>query len=454
MLSKSKYIKGTNCIKSLWLDYHKQTKALQAINEETFKTGNYIGYLAQQLHPKAAYGLVNPTPDFDAFLHTKRLLKNGEKTIHEATFIADGVLAAIDILHQKENGKWVIYEVKASSKIKHYHLRDIAFQVYVAQQAGIEIEECYILHIDKQYVRGNKLEVTNLFKKEAVRDKIRDYLKEIPFQIGQFIKLIQQKNEPAQTMDERCNNPYSCAYQTYCQSLQTQKKTIQKRLSNRININERAVTSFITQQSQPLYFLDFETFNTGVPTYENSRPFQQIPFQYSLHKQNSKTNTYEHFGYLGNGTKDPREEFIIRLINDVGNTGSIFVYNIAFERKIIRDLIRDYPNYAVSLNAIIERLVDLMPIFKKHIRTESMEKKYSIKVVLPILCPDLSYTDLEINNGMLAMEQYKVLCENPNTSKKNKIMNDLWEYCKLDTWAMVRLWEKMNELVIADKCKA
>ena len=195
-----------------------------------------------------------------------------------------------------------------------------------------------------------------------------------------------------------------------------------------------------------MYYLDFETINPGIPKYQGTRPYQQVLFQYSLHINQTEDSELQHKEYLADTNKDPRTGFIEQLISECGDSGDILVYNVGFERGRLNELIEQFPDYNDPLQAIIERLKDLMiPFQNKWYYTPEMKGSYSIKYVLPALAPELSYNDLNINDGGTASSTFQSMMNGSFKGDELSTRKDLLEYCKLDTYAMVKIIEKLKK---------
>ena len=211
-------------------------------------------------------------------------------------------------------------------------------------------------------------------------------------------------------------------------------------------INKDEIGKFLSNLNYPLYYLDFETINPGVPKYQGTRPYQQVLFQYSLHINKTEDSELQHKEYLADPSKDPRTGFIEQLISECGDSGDILVYNIGFERGRLNELIEQFPVYNNPLKAIIERLKDLMiPFQNKWYYTPEMKGSYSIKYVLPALAPEFSYNDLNIKDGGMASSIYLSMTNNNFKGEEISTRKDLLEYCKLDTYAMVKIIEKLKK---------
>jgi len=451
MLSKSRYLKGLKCQKALWLNNHKREEAFYSEStKQIFSAGNTTGELAQHYFPNGELALISNYPDSKAVVKTQQLIADGVATIYEATFAAESTLVAVDILH-KTDGKWHAFEVKSTNSAKPEHIRDAAIQYFVMTNAGIEIEDISIMHFDRNYVKQGEIVPNQLFTYESVFDRMQNYLKAIPKNIATFLKVYQQE-EPTVLIGSHCDNPYACEFANYCHTLQENQEILEAieeplALSKEVNYkNTEAIQQFLTDNPYPIYSLDFETVMEGIPKYNTSRPYQQIPFQYSLHVQKDANSEPLHYQFLGNGTDEPREELIKQMINDLGNKGAILMYS-SFEKTMINSLIRDFPKYTEELEKIKERLVDLGVVFRKYIKTEATQNTWSLKVVLPTFLPHLSYQDLEIQQGMATMDVYRNLPNSLTKEEYERNIKNMLAYCKLDTEAVLELYNLLYPMV-------
>ena len=489
ILSKSTYLKGVKCKKALYLNkYHKDLRdELTEDQKAIFGQGNKVGELAQNLFP----GGIDVTPetfyDYSKSLEeTKDAVSDGTSVIYEAAFQFDGVLCAVDIL-VRDGDMWNAYEVKSSTSVKETHITDASLQYHVIKNCGIHIKDISIVVIDNSYQKQGDVEVDKLFKIESVNDVVLQLQTSVKENIQELKNVLAVREIPNELIGEKCFSPYNCDFMDHCWNdvpeysifnlANIQKKEaerlyhsgvtlitdlpydhklsasqahqVQSERDGSVIINKKALRSFTNQLEYPLYFLDFETTQMAVPEFEVQRPYQQIPFQYSLHIQNSKNTDVLHKDFLGESEKlDPRIEFINSLIRDCGNHGSILVYNIGFEKSILKQLSKDFPQYEVQLNGIIDRLVDLMVPFKnKDYYKPEMKGSYSIKSVLPALCPDLSYDELDIKEGGTASRVFGQMLTGLFEGDVQLTRMHLLEYCKLDTLAMVKLLDRINEII-------
>ena len=228
---------------------------------------------------------------------------------------------------------------------------------------------------------------------------------------------------------------------------ENQRKQVESHINSKTFINEEAVKDFVNEIKYPIYFMDFETFMPAVPLFNNSRPYQQIPFQYSLHYKKNKNSGLEHFEFLAEASGDPRLPFIKKLLNDTKEDGTILVYNKAFEITRLNEISRNFPEFNKEIDERINRIVDLMtPFQKRHYYTPEMKGSYSIKYVLPALVPEMNYNELEIKEGGTASIAFESLFYETDLFKTEEIRKNLLEYCKMDTLAMVEILEKLKKL--------
>jgi len=440
MLSKSQYTRGTNCHKALWLYKHKRDE--RRVSDATmaiFARGTSVGELAQQFFPNGKMAVMEDYPGYESAKRTQEFIEQGVETIYEATFINDNTLVAVDILH-KENGQWSFYEVKSTNSTKEQHKVDVAVQYYVLAGSGLQIGNAYLMHFNRAYVRRGGIDVKQLFSADDItRDVIR-LQNEVKGNIPVLLSMLQGA-EPAEEMGRQCHSPYECDFQKYCRSFLPKEEPVE--LSNLPVVNTKEVRRYVNAIEYPICHLDFETIMPGVPMFNESRPYQQIPFQYSIHLQEREDSEVKHFEYLAQSdiVIDPRIGLMEKMIEDTKDAKTVFVYSIAaFECTRINEMIRDFPQYIKPLESISNRMVDLIiPFRRKYYRTESMAGSSSIKKVLPALCPELSYHNLEISDGMAASNAFLDLYYCDDEQHIQQVRQNLLKYCGLDTLAMAKI---------------
>jgi len=480
IISKSSFIRGKQCLKSLYLiKKHPElqdqiTEGQQAI----FDRGHNVGELAQQLFPGgvvAAFDL--PQGFMRSIKYTRELIRRGMEVIYEAGLMFENTHCFVDIL-KKENGKWHIYEVKSSTEVKEVNIYDAAFQYYVLCSLGLEIGDVSVVFINNQYVREGDIDIQQLFNIESIFDQVLEHQPEVKNLLLTQVATLQKPEIPSIDIGPQCFHPYDCDFMGTCwkdipeysifniSRLKTEKKfelyhhgiiettdvpddfplsenqqlQVQSDKTGEVIIDKKGIKDFLDALKYPLYFLDFETFNPAIPLYDYSKPYQQIVFQYSLHILKQPGWELQHKEYLAHPVGDPRITMIKQLISEIGTKGDIVVYNKGFETARLNEIANDFPEYETAIQQIVSRIVDLMtPFQEKLYYTPEMKGSYSIKNVLPALVPGFGYENLEINNGGDASLAFENLLNETNPMIIEETRKNLLEYCKLDTLAMVEI---------------
>ena len=487
-LSKSRYCKGIQCPKMLWMDKYMPDKAEDVLSESVMATGNMVGDLARNYF--GSYDLVEFDYDKDAMAEkTRQLMEAGSDNIAEAAFYVDGLYCAVDILHKDGDG-YDIVEVKSSTHVADIYLEDMAFQYYVLSKCSVNVKKVKIMYLNNTYVRHGELELDKLFVVEDYTDEVKGKYQEVEENIKSIREYVDTDKEPERDIDLYCENPYECAYYSYCSrhipeqsvfdirrltsvkkydlyhkgiisfkdivekkpNLSTkQMKQVETAYFDRTDeIDPERIREFLDTLSYPLYHLDFETFQQAVPEYDGLSPYSQIPFQYSLHIE-QEDGTLEHREFLAKEGADPRRAIAESLCKDFPVDVCVLAYNMSFERGVLQRLADLFPDLSDHLLAIRENIHDLMiPFQQQHYYSKAMQGSYSIKYVLPALCPgdpELDYHALEgVHNGSEASATF---ADMPNhTPEEIRVMrNNLLRYCCLDTIAMVKVLEKLREAV-------
>ncbi len=486
-LSKSKLLAYCQCPKRLWLEvHHPELRADSAATQASFATGHRVGDVARQLYdPKGQGALIDPQAEgFEAAFARSQALLESNKPIFEAGFKAEGALAFADVmLPVKRGGKraWRMVEVKSSTSVKDYHRDDTAVQAFIAKSAGVPLVGIALAHIDNSWVYPGNGDYDGLLVEHDLTEDAFGRSKEVRGWIAEAQSIVGKRKEPAIATGKQCTDPYECGFLTYCQSQEPQAEHpihwLPGRLSNALQarieadkltelrdvpdelLNERqlrvkAVTlsgrphfdedraaQALVEHKLPAFFMDFETIQFAVPIWKGTRPYQQIPFQFSVHRL-SRTGKLEQQAFLDLSSKDPHKAFAEALIGACGERGPIFVYNAGFETARIRELADAFPRMAKALLALNERVVDLLPVARDHYYHPSQQGSWSIKAVLPAICPELRYGDLEgVQDGGMAMDAFmEAVAQQTSPARKMEIERQLLAYCALDTYAMVRLW--------------
>lgn len=484
LLSKSQFIRGLQCHKSLWL--FKNAPELRAEPGEStqavFDSGTEVGRLAQQLFPGGELIELEGSNLGEKVERTKSLIENGVETIYEATFCHDNNLVMGDILHKSTDG-WEIYEVKQSTEIKEVHKNDIAVQYLVVSGSGLPVSRVSLVYINNGYVRNGDIDVRELFH---IENLTADVLERQPFVKDEIQKMRQMLTGNCPTIDigPHCGNPYECDFKAHCRAHIPensvfdlsgkgidqfayyragkirfeeldldelnfrQRMQVDAELNGTVTLDKEGVSEFLDTLHYPLYFLDFEAiYNEPVPPFDGTWPYMKIPFQYSLHWIEKDGHRLQHREFLGSVGEDAREEIARQLSELIPDNACILAYNMTFEKGVIAALADCFPAYSEKLLRINENMKDLMAPFRsRHYYTKEMNGSYSIKLVLPALVPELSYEGMAVANGDDAVLAYKQLGQTVNPAEAEQIRRDLLEYCKLDTLAMVKLLERLKAL--------
>ncbi len=486
-LSKSKLLAYRQCPKKLWLELHgpKPPKP-DAQTQARFDDGHKVGRMAQKLYDPKAKGIVfDPgTEGYDEVVTRTGTLIDSSQPLFEAGFSTGDARAYVDVMLPLRRGGqkvWRMVEVKSASSLKETHRDDIAIQAYIARASGVKLHSTVLAHIDGKWVYPGGGDYQGLLTEVDLTDEVLNREAEVKQWIKQAQGVASKRKEPDTEIGDQCVKPYPCPYLDYCQryaiaaeypiSWLPQRNA--KKLANFIEehgptdlsdvpdeyLNPKqlrvkhhtlsgvayfeaaAAAKALAQHKLPAYFLDFETINLTVPIWKGVCPGQQIPFQFSLHRI-SRTGALIQKEFLDLSGEDPSRKIAEALIASCGERGPIFVYS-HFESARIRELAHRLPRMARLLLAINDRLVDLLPIAQEHYYHPDQQGSWSIKKVLPTIAPDLVYGELEgVQGGGMAILAYReAIAPSTTKARKEEIHRQLLDYCRLDTLAMVRIWQ-------------
>ena len=483
-LSKSSYCRGIQCKKMLWLEKHKKEEMEEQNNDRILEQGNNIHEVARYMfgsHINIEY-TENLNQMIEDTINTIESYK--DIVITEASFNYKNNFCSVDIL-KKQNNKYEIYEIKSSTELKDVYVNDASYQYYVLTNLGLKVEKVYLVHINSDYVRIGDLDLDELFKKNDITKEVKELQDTVKTNIKEINEYVENK-EKIKDIDENCFSPYSCPFFKYCtkhlpeknifsikrmqtkQKLklynkgiysyedllkedinETYKRTIEYELYDKADyIDKKQIKEFLKTLKEPLYFLDFETYQMPIPLYNNVSPYEQIPFQYSLHILDKEL---KHKEFLAESGIDPRRSLAEQLIKDIPLNVTTLAYNMGFEKSVIKKLAKLYNDLSDHLMNIHDNIKDLMiPFQKGYYYTKDMHGSYSIKYVLPALFPNeesLNYKNLDlIHNGSEAMSSFQDLI-NKSKEEQSYIRERLLRYCELDTYAMVKIYEKLKEVL-------
>ncbi len=468
-------MKGLQCPRLLWFkvnnpeaipDYDEATKA-------RFKQGRQIGEVAQELFPE---GELVSFGDFNKTIEDTEELVEDRVTVFEASFKADDLYCRVDIL-EKVDGGWNLIEVKSSTRVKDQYIEDVAFQKYCLDKAGVDIQDCYVMHINNQYVRSGEVEPRKLFEKESVTEEVENKQEEVENNLDNMRRVIKIPDAPNVPVGPHRTTPYDCPLEEKCCSSmpehdvtelfyigddawdladdgifkikdipedyrlspnqQTQYEAV---VNEEPQIDQDKIKEFLEGFEEPIYFLDFEAFMTAIPLFDGVRPYQTIPFQFSLHKL--EDGEVEHYEYLYKGEGDPRPELAEEL-QVIGERGSIVAFNTRFEKRML-DQLSQASRY--SFDSLKSRFVDLATPFKNFWYYDPEQHgSYSLKNVLPCIVGS-DYDGLEIDDGDLAQREFVRVNYN-DASDEERVREQLLKYCEQDTYSLIEIMQELKRIV-------
>lgn len=483
-LSKSLYIRGLQCRKALYFERHhpELRDELSTDAKARFAAGNQVGELARDLFPG---GVLVPYVKDDfaiQFKQTSDAVTSGTKVIYEASFEYDGITVKVDILRKVAKG-WQIYEVKSGTALKEVHEHDAALQYFVLTGAGIPVTRVFVVHVNSEYVRRGDLDLAQLFTVVDVTKEAKARQAEIAKEIAGQRKMLSGKKPPKIDIGPHCSTPYECDFGEHCwQHIPDesvfdlrgkgvdkfelyrngmvalkdvplnlldgkQRQQAEAAVKKKVIVDRERLREFLDQLWYPLCFLDFETFQSPIPPYDVLKPYQQVPFQYSLHYQKKRNGKLYHREFLAAPATDPRKEFVERLLDDIPEGACILAYNKAFEIGRLKELAEHFPKHRKKIRAIIDNVADLIDPFRQRMIYSWKQKgSHSIKQVLPAFVKGMSYEGMAIGNGCEAMEAYHEMCVLVDRPEElTELRKELLDYCRQDTLAMVRLVEMLEQ---------
>ncbi|MBI4441649.1 DUF2779 domain-containing protein [Candidatus Woesearchaeota archaeon] len=476
MLSKSKYLIGLHCPRQLWCVYNApdMIPPVDDATQALFDQGHEVGAFAKKLYPLGIE--VEWDKGFNHTLTRTKELVVQRKTIFEASFIHGDAYCRVDILVPVD-GDWDLIEVKSSTQVTEEHLHDVAFQRYCLEGAGIRIRRCHLMHVNSEYVRHGDIDPQQLFSCEDVTEQVTSLLPSVENNLNDLMAIIQGPM-PHPQLGTECIDPKDCpvcmtglpdhnvtelyqfgkrAYAFLNQNttlitdlpdhLLNQKQRIQRDCiqTGQAHTEPAHIKEFLAGLHYPLYLLDFEAVNPAVPLFDGTHPYQQVPFQLSLHIIQQPGSTPDHVAFLADSPEDPRRA-VVDTLRAIRSTGTVLAYNKMFEQGILRDLLDTYPEEK-WLASVIERLDDLLIPFRNFwYYHPAQHGSCSIKAVLPALTGK-SYNHLEVSKGDQAAREflqmtYKERKQNPSLRKA------LLMYCKQDTEGMIALLHCLEQVAM------
>lgn len=483
LLSKSRFLAGLQCPLRLWSltyepDLASEPSPLQKV---LFHAGQKVGKLARERYPGGVLIREDHFHHEDAIRSTREALKSPRiSTIFEAAFAFDHIRIRTDILERTGAESWNLVEVKSGTSVKDENVYDVAIQYYVLKGLGFEMRQAGILCVNRDYLYdGQALDLEALFAFTDLKDQVVEMQEEIVAEIRDLKAMLMQEAAPTTEPSRHCRRPYACEFFDHCRNTMPDYWTLelsgirQDRLDElamkgildirnipesfdlsalQARIRECVINSTeyvgadlgttLEQYEHPIHFLDFETVAPAIPRYANTRPYQTLPFQWSDHIL-SKDGTLTHRAYLCDQDRDPREDVARTLLKALGKEGSICTYT-TFESQVISELADHLPSYRDQLEALVGRCRDLYAEIRRDYYHPQFHGSFSIKNVLPVLVPSMSYSNLSIQEGGQAGLEYLCMIDpDTRTRERGRIRKALLEYCRQDTLAMVKIRQEL-----------
>ena len=486
-LSKSKYCLGLQCKKILWLDKNKPELKEESDLSSIMEQGNLVHEVAKYLfgeHISIPYNKNLKEMIKDTY-HTMESYE--DVIITEASFNYDNNFCSVDILIKRKDN-YEIYEVKSSTGLKDIYINDASYQYYILTNLGLNVTKCSVITLNREYERIGNLELDKLFTINDITPDVKELQDTVKNKIEEINEYMDSETELDMDIDKHCFDPYFCPYFKYCTrnlpipnvfditrepgvtALKLYKDgyvsfndllnaNISKKYMQRIEydlynkedyIDKESIKEYLSTLSYPLYFLDFETYQMPIPLFDHVKPYEKIPFQYSLHYYEKENSELKHTEYLSIPGTDPRRLLAESLVNDIPKDVCTLAYNMSFEKAVIRRLASIYPDLSEHLMNIHDNIKDLEdPFSKRYYYTKNMEGSSSIKKVLPALFPsdpELDYHNLElVHNGNEAMDTF-VKMNNMDKEELEYTKKQMLKYCFLDTYAMVKIYDKLKRI--------
>ena len=486
LISKSRYLSGLRCDKLLWYTYHR--KDLFPPHDKAtlgrFTQGNEIGELATRRFPGGQEAAPGKYYAGDTVPSTKDLL--GKRIpIFEAGFVHGAAYVLVDVLDPVDENQWDLYEVKSTTRYSpEKHLADVAIQKYTVEGNGLSVRNCYLMHVNNQYIRKGEVDPETLLTAEEITDDVDVFIDRLGGDLDRMLGIIQKKDCPEVAIGPHCFEIRKCDLCSVCWeampehhpvTLYSGKKKGFELIARGINdlkdigrevpltgrqriqvdairrgeaiVDSRQVSDFLASLEYPLSFLDFETLGSAVPLYNGTRPYQSIPFQYSLHVVTEPGAGPVHHAFLAEGPDDPRPSLQKALMEALPLTGSVLAYNASFEKGILRALADLDPFCRAWVEDVNPRVVDLLVPFQSFaVYHPAQHGSASMKNVLPALT-GVNYEGIDMGGEEAGYEFIRVTYSDVGDEEVKTVRATMEEYCKLDTLGMIYLVETLQNLI-------
>jgi len=470
-------------LKRLYWQVHEPELAAEpdAAAVAIMEQGRQVGRLARQMF---AGGVEVESRDPEQAIRTTRELVANPRVpaIFEGAFEHGGVFVRVDILQRRRDGRWRLIEVKSTADLKDHHLDDVAIQYRVLSRSGLDVASCCLAHVNRAYVfNGGSVDARRFFKIRNLTRKVEQLEPKLTFQLRSELRVLAMPKVPDLPAGPHCTIPVICEFFDRCNSPRPsdhigflprlhasaaeeleemgvesihdipedfELTEIQRRAATCVQTGEPWFSPDLGKEldgmKYPLYFMDFETVNPAIPRFAGMRPFDQLPFQWSVHVRRQPVAEPEHYEFLATDTSDPRREFATSLCSALGESGNVVVYNAPFESQRLSELAAWLPEFAERIKNVQSRLFDLLPLVRNHVYHPAFAGSYSLKSVLPAIVPEMSYDGMAVANGQDAGLAWESLVRgNLNHIEFERVRKGLFQYCGQDTMALARLLQTL-----------
>lgn len=490
LLSKSDYMLYLAHPAWLWLKKHDKDKLphIDDNTQATFDAGNLFEGYAEKLFDD---GVRLGFSDYASYLalpeQTMEALLGGAKTIYQARFIAGQLTCICDVVHVVGDKTFDLYEIKSSTKAKPEHVTDLAFQAHVLRESGFTVRKISVIHVNNEYARHGEINPEEFCLTTDITTEVNALSATTKTQAQEALETLQLADMPDLSPALADGGSFTDWLSVYKSTVNPPKDSIyylcglnaakvkaledagiekiadipddfklspkQHEQATATKLNQQLIThepiqDLLKSFEYPLYFLDYETLAGIVPPFEGMHPYQQVPFQYSLHILDSPDSELRHEEYLHRDGTNPCKDVAEALRSHIGDTGTVLAWNMGFEKSCNKTLAEAVPELKDFLLDLNERMNDLMlPFSKLWYVDKDFYGSASIKKVLPVLAPHLSYKALGIQEGASAQRLWmQGVIDGKDSIDKEVLFADLLEYCKLDTLAMVEIFNVLRKL--------
>jgi len=487
-LSKTRFTAGLQCLKRLYLMVNSPDEAgeISDAGQLILEQGHEVGELATKLFKGGVLVDEDHLHVREAIKKTRALISDKSvPAIFEAAFTHNNIHVRVDILERLPRNRWHLIEVKSTTGGKDHHIPDLAIQQHVLEKCGVKVAKISLMHLNRAYVYdGTAYTLNKLFTIANVQDGRKPLMGRIGWFINFLRGALSEKHPPIVAPGRRCHEPFECEFYHLCNperstdwignlyKISAKKlfdfylhridsikdipedvklSAIQQRIRTCLKKNKpyfsAGLKGKLAELKAPVYFMDFETINPALPRHAGMRPYDQLPFQWSVHISTGNGAKPRHFEFLHDEKSDPRKAFIEKLLAvlEQHKHAPIVVYNQGFESGRLSELARVFPKYAARIKRVQKRLWDLLPVVRNNVYHPDFCGSFSIKNVLPALVPKMTYEGMGVADGGQAGAAYmRMLADDTPQPEKKRLRKDLLQYCKQDTLAMVKILEALR----------